>query len=105
MPTALRDVVVPAFGRSARSASHSRNNLEKRCREAYSRAGCDWLVVYADREHLANIAFLSGYDPRFEEALLLLGPRDQRVLVFGNEAKRTRPWPGFPVSTSRSRKA
>ena len=69
---------------------------EKRCREAYARAGCDWLVVYADREHLANIAFLSGYDPRFEEALLLLGPRDRRVLVVGNEGEAYAPLAGLP---------
>lgn len=30
------------------------------------------LVIYGDREHFANITYLSGYDPRFEEALLLL---------------------------------
>jgi len=34
-------------------------------------AGMDALVVYGDREHSANIAYLSGYDPRFEEALLV----------------------------------
>ena len=69
---------------------------EKRCRDAYEDAGCDWLVVYADREHLANIAFLSGYDPRFEEALLLLGPRDRRVLVVGNEGESYAPLAGLP---------
>jgi len=69
---------------------------EKRCREAYARAGCDWLVVYADREHLANLAFLSGYDPRFEEALLLLGPRNRRVLVVGNEGEGYAPLAGLP---------
>jgi hypothetical protein len=69
---------------------------EKRCREAYARAECDWLVVYSDREHLANIAFLSGYDPRFEEALLLLGPRDRRVLVVGNEGEGYAPLAGLP---------
>ena len=57
---------------------------------------CDWLVVYADREHLANIAFLCGYDPRFEEALLLLGPRDRRVLVVGNEGEAYAPLAGLP---------
>ena len=69
---------------------------EKRCRDAYASAGRDWLVVYADREHLANIAFLSGYDPRFEEALLLLGPRDRRVLVVGNEGEAYAPLAGLP---------
>ncbi len=29
------------------------------------------VVVYADREHAANLAYLTGYDARFEEALLI----------------------------------
>lgn len=29
------------------------------------------VVVYGDREHAANMAYLTGYDPRFEEALLV----------------------------------
>ena len=29
------------------------------------------VVVYADREHSANLAYLTGYDARFEEALLI----------------------------------
>ena len=48
-------------------------------------AGAKWLVVYGDREHFANITFLTGFDPRFEEALLLLGPGDRRIIVAGNE--------------------
>jgi len=36
-----------------------------------------------DREHLANIAFLFGHDPRFEEAQLLVGPRNRRILTVG----------------------
>lgn len=30
------------------------------------------LVVYGDREHAANLAYLTGFDPRFEEALLII---------------------------------
>ena len=96
MPIALRDVVVPAFGVPLEAPRIPAAAYEKRCREAYARAGCDWLVVYADREHLANIAFLSGYDPRFEEALLLLGPRNRRVLVVGNEGEAYAPLAGLP---------
>src|SRR5262249_13880572 len=59
----------------------------------------------ADREHLANIAFLSGYDPRFEEALLLLGPGDKRVLIVGNEGEGYAPLaalPGLDVALAQS---
>ncbi len=37
-------------------------------------AGLDAAAIYADREHCANLAWLTGFDPRFEEALLLLVP-------------------------------
>ncbi len=45
------------------------------------------LVVYADREHFANLAFLTGFDPRFEEAMLILGPRATPLIVVGNECE------------------
>ena len=96
MPIALRDVVVPDFGIPLDAPRIPATTYEKRCREAYARAKCDWLVVYADREHLANIAFLSGYDPRFEEALLLLGPQNRRILLVGNEGEAYAPLAGLP---------
>lgn len=43
------------------------------------------LVVYADREHMANISYLIGYDPRFEEALLILRRGHKPALLIGNE--------------------
>ena len=48
-------------------------------------AASDWILVYADREHYANLAYLINYDPRFEEGLLVLGPGGKRVLIVGNE--------------------
>ncbi|MGA9160157.1 MAG: hypothetical protein WB297_04730 [Actinomycetota bacterium] len=47
--------------------------------------GYDRLVVYADREHSANLAYLTGFEPRFEEALLVLGPSDEPAVLVGNE--------------------
>lgn len=47
--------------------------------------GHDHLVVYADREHCANLSYLTGFDPRFEEAILILGPNGRPVLLAGNE--------------------
>jgi hypothetical protein len=45
-------------------------------------SGLDALAIYADREHFANLRWLTGFDPRFEEALLIarLG-RDPLILV------------------------
>jgi len=42
-------------------------------------------VVYADREHFANLSYLTGYDPRFEESLLIMVPGRAPVLLVGNE--------------------
>lgn len=49
------------------------------------------LVVYADREHFANLAWLTRFDPRFEEALLVLRPEGRPVLLTGNECRAYLP--------------
>jgi len=61
---------------------HERYRRLERAREA---AGFDCLAVYADREHSANLAWLTGFDPRFEEALWLQGLADRPTLLVGNE--------------------
>jgi len=47
--------------------------------------GYDRVVVYADREHSANLAYLTGFDPRFEEALLVVGTVGDPAILVGNE--------------------
>jgi hypothetical protein len=47
--------------------------------------GYDRVVLYADREHSAGIAYLTGFDPRFEEAILVVGPADEPAILVGNE--------------------
>ena len=53
--------------------------------ERAAHAGYAALIVYGDREHSANIAYLTGYDPRFEETLLILIPGQKPILLLGNE--------------------
>lgn len=53
--------------------------------ERVNRFGFDALVVYADREHFANLAYLTGFEPRFEEALLILAPGRPPTILAGNE--------------------
>jgi hypothetical protein len=48
-------------------------------------AGLDCLLVYADREHSANISYCTGFDPRFEEALFVLTAEGHSSLCVGNE--------------------
>ena len=57
----------------------------ERLRERAAAAGHDRLVVYADREHSASLAYLTGFDPQFEEAVLVLGPTGDPVILAGNE--------------------
>ena len=57
----------------------------QRLRERADAAGLDRLLVYADREHSANLSVLSGFDPRFEEALLVIGPDGEPAILAGNE--------------------
>jgi hypothetical protein len=92
----LRDVVLPDFGLPVEPPQIPPSTYERRCRAAYAAAGATWLVVYGDREHLANIMFLTGFDPRFEEALLVLGPGDRRIIVAGNECVDYAQLAGLP---------
>ena len=57
----------------------------ERLRERMAARGYDRLVVYADREHSANLAYLTGFDPRFEEAILVVAPDGDPVVLVGNE--------------------
>ena len=62
----------------------------ERLRERAADRGYSALVVYADREHSANLAWLSGFDPRFEEAIAIVGvdgpgASGDPTLLVGNE--------------------
>jgi len=56
-----------------------------RLRARADQRGYDRLVVYADREHSANVAYLTGFDPRFEEAVLVVAPSGEPAILVGNE--------------------
>src|SRR6185369_12025612 len=47
--------------------------------------GYDRLVVWAEREHSAGISFLTGFDPRFEEAILIVTGDGEPAILVGNE--------------------
>src|SRR5215217_9026663 len=81
----LRHVPLPEEIAVADPPAIDTAEYERRCDETLARAGTPWVAVYGDREHSANLLFLTGFDPRFEEALLLLGPGKRRLLLVGNE--------------------
>ncbi|MEG2751322.1 MAG: aminopeptidase P family N-terminal domain-containing protein [Anaerorhabdus sp.] len=45
----------------------------------------DTLVVYADLEHGSNFEYLTGFLPRFEEALLVVHQSGKSFMLMGNE--------------------
>ena len=57
----------------------------ERLRERAGEEAHDHIVIYADREHSANLAYVTGFDPRFEEAMLVLGPSGETAVLVGNE--------------------
>jgi hypothetical protein len=84
----LREVTLPDFGMPSAMPEIPpdvyASRLE-RLRERADARGYDRIVVYADREHSANAAYLTGFDPRFEEALLVIGPEGDPAVLVGNE--------------------
>ena len=73
-----------------------RQRIDRAVERARS-SNLDVLAIYADREHFANLAYLTGVDPRFEEALLLLGTDGKSLLLLGNECMGYAPDPALNV--------
>lgn len=84
----LVHVDLPEFGlpdeRPALPPSMYADRLS-RLRARASGHGWDRIIIYADREHSASMAYLTGFDPRFEEALLIVGPDGDPAILVGNE--------------------
>lgn len=84
----LRDVELPNFGHPESRPdlpNHLYGERFLRFRDRLAADRYDIAVVYADREHSANLSYLSGFDPRFEEAVLIVGAADRPLLLTGNE--------------------
>ncbi len=84
----MAEVTLPEFGVPTVEPVVPADTYEQRLQQAMEIAelhDLDALVVYGDREHSANLAYLTNYDPRFEEALLILVPSRKPTLLVGNE--------------------
>jgi Xaa-Pro aminopeptidase len=80
----------PEFGWADRPPAVAVAELEGRLaalRAGMAREGLTHAVVYADREHFANLAYLTNFDPRFEEALLIVARDGKPLIVVGNECE------------------
>ena len=84
----LIDIELPSFGIPDTQPQLPTSLYSERLRrlsEKARTAGIDVVLIYADREHFANMAYLTGFEPRFEEALLILAPGKEPVVVTGPE--------------------
>ncbi len=87
----LADVKLPDFGLPSSRPELSMRTYRDRLDTFTKRLihiGIDAAVIYADREHAANIAYLTGFEPRFEEALLVIGLHREPLIITGPEKSR-----------------
>ncbi|MCK5579575.1 MAG: hypothetical protein KAI63_08635, partial [Planctomycetes bacterium] len=78
----------PQFGTTTPPPPPDARELQNRIdatRARMEKKNLTHLIVYGDREHFANLAYLTGFDPRFEEAVLIIGQKDTPLLLVGNE--------------------
>ncbi|MEA3501617.1 MAG: aminopeptidase P family N-terminal domain-containing protein [Actinomycetota bacterium] len=84
----LREIELPDFGMPETRPTISHTTYRERLshlRERMKGRRYDFVVVYGDREHSANLAYLTGFDPRFEEAIMIVGREKPPLLLAGNE--------------------
>ncbi|MDR0473180.1 MAG: hypothetical protein LBH43_05875 [Treponema sp.] len=89
----IQEIIVPPFPQekihesvvSIANAETYKKRIANALDLAWSRYKTTHLIVYGDREHFANIHYFSGYDPRFEESLLILSREQEPVILLGNE--------------------
>jgi len=102
----LIEMRVPDFGRAVEpppwrlSPEQYQARIEA-VRERMERLGWTHLIVYGDREHFANLLWLAGFDPRFEEALLIVGRRGDPLMLAGNECVNYLPATPAPMRVER----
>jgi len=92
----IERISLPSFGTENNYPQLSIAEYQQRLRALVARmasAQLDVLVVYAEREHFAKMAYLTGFDPRFEEAVLLLDRAGHKLLIVGNECMGYLPDP------------
>ncbi|GIU78924.1 MAG: Xaa-Pro aminopeptidase [Bryobacteraceae bacterium] len=94
--TRLIEIEWPEFGMAAAPPDWrvSREEYARRLgrlRERMAEERLTHFAVYGDREHFANLQWLTGFDPRFEEAVLIAGLDGKPLLLAGNECMNYAP--------------
>ncbi|MDR0429949.1 MAG: hypothetical protein LBH58_05675 [Tannerellaceae bacterium] len=85
----LKEIDWPEIGSANPLPEPSTEEIESRidkCRRMMKERNLTHLVVYGDREHFANLMYLTNFDPRFEEAVLILNLSGTPLILVGNES-------------------
>jgi Xaa-Pro aminopeptidase len=86
----LIEIDWPEFGVAGCPPPPSASELEARIdnlRARMEELKLTHIVVYGDREHFANLTYLTGFDPRFEESLLIVSRTMTPLILVGNECE------------------
>ncbi len=86
LPTPVADLSDAVF--AAR-----RENLCK----AMADADLSAVLIYADREHGGNFGYMTGFEPRFEEACLAIHADGRAWVLLGNECLKMHAYSRIPV--------
>lgn len=84
----LKKIEYPDFGTGAPVIYPEASEIERRidnCRKMMIKNNLSHLAIYGDREHFGNLMYLAHFDPRFEEALLIINLSDTPIILVGNE--------------------
>ncbi len=86
----LENIKWPEFGLGERPADISLAEFQNRIdmvRTAMEKHGYTHLLIFGDREHFANLTWMSNIDPRFEEALMIIRLDEKPLILIGNECE------------------
>ncbi|MBT5186025.1 MAG: M24 family metallopeptidase [Kordiimonadaceae bacterium] len=84
------DIEWPEFGVGERPAKVTLHELTQRLklvRAAMKVRRLTHMLVYGDREHFANLTWMTNIDPRFEEAMLIVDLDHAPLILVGNECE------------------
>ena len=96
----LTHITLPIFGKAEQQPTIPNSIYQQRMAKLTAllqKHQLDMALVYADREHFANLQYLTGFDPRFEEALFLIDQAGQKLLLVGNECMGYLPDPALGI--------
>jgi len=102
----LKEISWPEFGGNTSPVNFTADELNVRMNRTHEMMEKDHLthlIIYADKEHFANLKYLLNYEPKFEEAVLVINLKDDPLILMGNECvNRFKASPLYQVNKLRT---